>query len=94
MSAAVTSPSPLLISTIVSKLGSSLSTLKTTRFKFKIIVITSSTTPSTFWNSCSAPSIFTLTNAAPGKEDNNVLRKALPKVIPNPLSSGLMTNFP
>ena len=35
-------------STVVSKLGSSLSVDNTTRLRFKMIVITSSTTPSTF----------------------------------------------
>src|SRR5699024_4563319 len=63
-------------------------------FRFKIIVVTSSTTPSTVENSSSAPSICTDVTAAPGSEDNRMRRKELPSVVPYPLSSGSTTNLP
>ena len=94
MSAAVTSPSPLWISTVVSKSQSSESTLKITLFRLRTIVITSSTIPSTLWNSCCAPLSLKFTNAAPGRDDKRVRRRALPKVSPNPLSNGEITNYP
>ena len=65
-----------------------------TLFKFKTIAVTSSITPSNFWNSCATPSIFTLVMASPGNDDNITLLKALPKVVPKPLSKGSISNFP
>ena len=67
---------------------------KTTLFKFKMIAVTSSITPSIFWNSWSTPSILTLVIASPGNEDNIALLKALPIVVPNPLSNGSNSNLP
>ena len=48
--------------------------------------VTSSLTPCTVDNSCRTPSIFIELTATPGKDDNNILLKALPIVIPYPLS--------
>ena len=68
--------------------------LITIDFKFNTIAVTSSITPSIFWNSCATPSIFTEVIASPGKEDNITLLKALPKVVPKPLSNGSNSNLP
>ena len=67
----------------------------TTKFLiFKIIVVTSSITPSIFWNSCITPSIFTDITLLPGKLDSITLRRAFPIVVPKPLSSGSSSNLP
>ena len=60
----------------------------------KIIVVTSSTTPSIVENSCSTPSIWIDVTAAPGSEDKRIRRKELPRVVPYPRSSGSTTNLP
>ena len=54
---------------------------------------TSSTTFGIVANSCTAPSIFTLVIAVPGREDNKILLNEFPIVIPYPLSNGSHTNF-
>ena len=59
-----------------------------------MIVVTSSTTPSTVENSCNTPSIWIAVTAAPGSEDKRIRRKELPKVVPYPRSSGSITNLP
>ena len=61
---------------------------------FNIISVTSSLTPCTVENSCSTPSIFTDVLATPGSDDNNILLKAFPSVIPYPLSNGSTTYLP
>ena len=53
----------------------------TTPFKFKMIDVTSSTTPGIDVNSCWTPSISIEIIAAPGRDDNNTLLKALPIVF-------------
>ena len=57
-------------------------------------VATSSYTPSIVWNSWRTPSILILLIALPGNEDNITLLKALPIVLPKPLSNGSSSNFP
>ena len=61
---------------------------KTNSLSAKTIDVTSSSTPSRDENSCLAPSTSIAYTLAPGKEDNNTLLNALPKVVPKPLSSG------
>ena len=63
-------------------------------FKVNIISVTSSLTPGTVENSWRTPSILIEFTATPGREDNNILLRAFPIVIPYPLSKGSMTNFP
>ena len=60
----------------------------------RINSVTSSLTPVTVENSWRTPSILTDVVAAPGKDDNKILLRALPKVIPYPLSSGSTTYLP
>ena len=48
----------------------------------------SSTTPGIEVNSCRTPSILTAVIAAPSIEDKRTRRRALPIVVPNPLSNG------
>ncbi len=78
----------------VSLSESSICFLKRTCFKFKIISVTSSTTPLIVENSCSIPSIRSEVIAKPSNEDSNTLLKALPTVKPNPCSNGLNSNLP
>ena len=92
MSPAVTSPSSVAFRWSV--FGPLVWFLITTPFKFKIIVATSSYTPSIVWNSWRTPSILILLIALPGNEDNITLLKALPIVLPKPLSNGSSSNFP
>ena len=66
----------------VSLSTSSICLLKRTCFKFKIISVTSSTTPAIVENSWSTPSIFTEVIANPSREDNKTLLRALPTVKP------------
>ena len=61
---------------------------------FKINSVTSSLTPCTVENSCNTVSILTDVVAAPGSDDNNILLRAFPRVIPYPLSSGSTTYLP
>ena len=63
-------------------------------FNANIISVTSSLTPGTVENSWRTPSIFIELTATPGKDDNNILLKALPIVMPYPLYRGSTTNFP
>ena len=60
----------------------------------RINSVTSSLTPWTVENSCKTPSILTEVGATPGRDDNNILLKAFPNVIPYPLSSGSTTYLP
>ena len=63
-------------------------------FKARTIAVTSSTTPSIFWNSCITPAILTDVIALPGNEESITLLNALPIVVPKPLSNGSSSNFP
>jgi hypothetical protein len=74
--------------------GVASSILRRTSLRFKIISDTSSFTPGMTLNSCSTDSNRTDTMAAPYREERIVLLKELPRVIPNPLSSGSHTNLP
>ena len=60
---------------------------------FNTIVVTSSTTPSIFWNSCKTPSILIEVTALPGKLDRSTLLIAFPIVVPKPLSNGSISNL-
>jgi hypothetical protein len=72
--------------------GSSSSEDSTRPLRFKMISVTSSTTPSRVENSCWFPSILMEVTAAPGIDDSNVRRIEFPRVYPNPGSSGSMMN--
>src|SRR5690606_16466362 len=63
-------------------------------FRFRMISVTSSTTPAIVENSCSTPSIFTDVMAYPSRDDKRTLLSALPTVNPYPGSRGLNSNFP
>ena len=91
MSPALTSPGPL--KSTLKVFVSFLSCFKHTLFKLIISSGTSSTTFGIVENSCNTPSIFTLVIALPGRDDNKILLKELPIVIPYPLSNGSHTNF-
>ena len=60
--------------------GSSSSEDTTRPLRFKMISVTSSTTPSMVENSCRLPSILMLVTAAPGMDDSSVRRSELPRV--------------
>jgi hypothetical protein len=45
-------------------------------------------------NSCKIPLNLTEVIAAPGRDESRTLRRELPKVTPNPRSSGWRVNFP
>ena len=92
MSAPVTVAGPSTSIIIVA--DSSLSTSKTNFLRFKIIDVTSSTTPSTAENSWIAPWTLIAYTADPGKEDRRTRRSEFPKVVPKPLSKGSITNLP
>jgi hypothetical protein len=62
-----------------------------TAFKLSKMSTTSSCTPSIAVYSCSTPSISISVIAAPGSEDNNTRRSALPSVWPKPRSNGSIT---
>ena len=93
ISPAVTTPGVFLVSlrTLSSPLAWFFITIL---FKFNTIAVTSSTTPSIFWNSWATPSIFTEVIASPGNEDSITLLSALPIVVPKPLSNGSSSNLP
>ena len=55
---------------------------------FNRIVNVSSTTPGSVENSLFTPCMITDVTAEPSMPPNSILRNALPKVIPNPGSSG------
>jgi hypothetical protein len=68
--------------------------LKRTCFKFRIISVTSSTTPLIVENSWDTPEKRTEVIAKPSREDKSILRNALPMVTPKPGSKGLNSNVP
>ena len=80
ISAAVITLGPLTESVIFFSPGSSAST--TISFTFKIISVTASFTPSIVENSFKTPSILIPFMAEPGIDDNNILLKAFPIVLP------------
>jgi hypothetical protein len=65
-----------------------------TCFRFRMMSVTSSTTPGIDENSCSTPSIWTAVTAAPSMEDSRQRRRALPMVVPKPRSNGWAMNRP
>src|SRR5262245_3669612 len=89
MSPAVTGPGPFL-----ERRSSALSRvciLSATCLRFSRMSTTSSCTPSMEVYSCSTPSISTSVMAAPGMDDSNTRRRALPSVWPKPRSNGSIT---
>ena len=88
MSAAVTSPAPVLRRYAV--IGSSRSLETTSCLMLRMISVTSSFTPGMVLNSCSTPSRRMLVTAAPGIDDRRLRRRELPIVYPKPGSSGSM----
>ena len=89
ISPAVTTAGPLALT--VRRFGPSTSICRATPFRFKTMSVTSSPTPATDENSCNTLSICTLVTAAPCRLLISTRRKALPKVSPNPRSSGSAT---
>ena len=67
---------------ILSVLLPSPSIVAESSFNANIISVTSSFTPGIVENSCYTPSIFIECTATPGKDDNNILLRAFPIVIP------------
>jgi len=67
---------------ILSVLLPSPSIVAESSFNDNIISVTSSFTPGIVENSCNTPSIFIEFTATPGKDDNNILLRAFPIVIP------------
>jgi len=62
--------------------------------RFRIMSVTSSTTPTIVEYSCCTFSIRTDVIAVPWSEERRTLRRAFPSVVPNPLSRGSAMNFP
>ncbi len=81
-SPAVNCSFPLTEMETVSLSTSSICLLKRTCFRFKMISVTSSTTPGITENSCSTPSMRTEVMAKPSKEESNTLLNAFPTVNP------------
>src|SRR6185312_1619709 len=72
----------------------SLSILKGTCLRFRMMSVASSTTPGMGLNSCATPSIRTAVIAAPSIELSSTRRKPVPMVDPNPRSKGWAVNIP
>src|ERR1019366_9720122 len=72
----------------------SLSILKGTCFRLRMISVASSTTPGMGLNSWATPSIRTAVIAAPSIELSSTRRKPVPMVDPNPRSKGWAVNIP
>src|SRR4249920_3101277 len=72
----------------------SLSILKGTCFRFKMMSVASSTTPGMGLNSWATPSIRTAVIAAPSIELSSTRRRPVPIVDPNPRSKGWAVNIP
>ena len=72
----------------------SLCSFKDSSFRLRMTCVTSSTTPGIVENSCRTLSILTEVTAAPEMEDRRTRRSALPRVTPNPRSSGSTINLP
>src|SRR6185295_939611 len=91
MSPAVTGPGPFLWrrSCVSSRAFRRIATC----FRFSRMSTTSSCTPSMLVYSCNTPSISASVMAAPGMDDNNTRRSALPRVWPKPRSNGSITTF-
>ena len=68
--------------------------LNVTFFKFIMISVTSSLTPSIVENSCNTPLILIEVIAVPCREESKTLLKALPRVVPKPFSRGSITTVP
>src|SRR5689334_14917458 len=72
----------------------SLSILKGTCLRFRMISVASSTTPGMGLNSWATPSIRTAVMAAPSIELSSTRRRPVPMVDPNPRSKGWAVNIP
>ena len=92
MSAAFTSHGPRF--SMVSRFRSSPWRRKARSLRLRMISSTSSLTPSIVSYSWYLPAKFTRTTAAPGIAERSTRRRALPKVVANPRSSGSMTILP
>ena len=92
------SPPITFLGPFTSRIANSLSIpssiLNFSSFRLRIISETSSITPSRVVNSWETPWILTDVIAALSREESKTLLKALPKVIPYPLSNGSTTNLP
>ena len=87
----MTSPGPL--TSRFRNFGSSESSRIGTWRRFRMMSVTSSTTPGMDENSWSTPSIWTAVTAAPSIDDSRARRSALPMVVANPRSNGCAENF-
>ncbi len=79
---------------MISVSGPSLRSLTRSCFRLSTISVTSSVTPGTALNSCSAPSILAAVTAAPCRDERRTRLRELPTVIPYPRSSGSATSLP
>src|SRR5215212_5002131 len=61
---------------------------------FRMMSVTSSMTPGSELNSCSAPFRRMCVTAAPSSELSRIRRRLLPTVVPNPRSNGSAENLP
>ena len=94
MSPALNASWPLTITNIFSASPESPVFFKRTCFRFRMISVTSSTTPLMVENSCVTPEKRTEVIAKPSKDESKIRRKALPIVIPKPGSNGRNSNVP
>ena len=79
---------PLRSTSIVRIFSSLVCILMGICLRFRMMSVTSSTTPGSDENSCSTPSILTAVIAAPSIDERSTRRSALPIVVPNPRSKG------
>src|SRR3954468_24774927 len=93
MSLAVMSPGPVTTSGASISVASE-SIRHTIPLRLRTMSVTSSVTPLIVENSWATPSMRTLVTAAPASELRSTRRSELPKVYPNPRSSGSIANEP
>ncbi len=74
--------------------GSSVKLFKQSRLRLRMTSVTSSFTCGMAVNSWATPSIWIDVTAAPHNEESSTRRSVLPSVVPNPGSSGSMSNLP
>jgi hypothetical protein len=60
----------------------------------RMMSVSSSRTPGIAENSCYTPSVCAEATAVPSSEDKTTRRRALPTVVPNPLSNGSAVKRP
>ena len=78
----------------VSVTGSSVKLFRLSCFRLRMTSVTSSFTCGTEVNSWATPSIWIEVTAEPQSELRSTRRSVLPSVVPNPGSSGSISNLP